>query len=84
MVEVKYIIKLIRPICQKIQKIQTKLDRAQPTHPPPYPNCFYFWKPISETARTLKSQWLLTTFNIQTEDITLRSYHMITQSPHWK
>ena len=68
-----------------LHKSQFFLDRTHPTHPPPNPILFYFWKPISDTARTLKSQWLLTTFNnVQTEYITLRSYHMITQSPHWK
>ena len=46
----------------KFRKSKKKLDRAQPTHPPPYP-IFLFWKLISDTARTLKSQWFLTTFN---------------------
>ena len=40
----------------KFKKSKKKLDRAQPTHPPPYPNIFFFWKPISDMARTLKSQ----------------------------
>ena len=32
---------------KKFQKSKNNLDRAQPTHPPPYPNIFFFWKPIS-------------------------------------
>ena len=50
-------------------------------------NLFLFFETQSDTARTLKSQWLLTTFYnvyMQTEDMTSRSYHMITQSPHRK
>ena len=42
------------------QKSKNNLDRAQPTHPPPYPIFFFFWKPISGMARTLKSQLLIT------------------------
>ena len=54
-----------------------KLDRDQPTHPPPYP-IFFFWKLISDPARTLKSQWPLTTFNnVYTDRI-----HHITLIPH--
>ena len=45
---------------KKFQKSKQNLDRAQPTHPPHYPNIFYFWKPISDMARTLKSQLLIT------------------------
>ena len=45
---------------KKFQKSKNNLDRAQPTHPPPYPIFFFFWKPISGMARTLKSQLLIT------------------------
>ena len=45
---------------KKFKKSKKKLDRAQPTHPPPYPNIFFFLKPISDMARTLKSQLLIT------------------------
>ena len=45
---------------KKFQKSKNNLDRAQPTNPPPYPNIFFFWKPISGMARTLKSQILIT------------------------
>ena len=45
---------------KKFQKSKKKLDRAQPTHPPPYPIFFFFLKPISDMARTLKSQLLIT------------------------
>ena len=45
---------------KKFQKSKNNLDRAQPTHPPPYPNIFFVWKPISGMARTLKSQLLIT------------------------
>ena len=67
---------------KKFQKSKNNFDRAQPTHPPPYPNIFFFWKHISGMARTLKSQLLIN--NVHTEYITLRSYHMSTHSPHWK
>ena len=45
---------------KKFQKSKNNLDRAQPTHPPPYPNILFCWKPISGLARTLKSQLLIT------------------------
>ena len=44
---------------KKFKKSKNNLDRAQPTHPPPI-QIFFFWKPISSMARTLKSQLLIT------------------------
>ena len=52
------------------------IELNPPTHPPI--QFFFFWKLISDTARTLKSQWLLTTFNnVYTDRI-----HHITLIPH--
>ena len=59
------------------QKSTKKLDRAQPTHPPPI-QIFFFLETHGQNTQ-------ITTFNnVQTEYITLRSYHMSTHSPHWK
>ena len=38
----------------KLKKIQNKLDRAHPTHPPSTQTSF-FYKPITDMDRTLKS-----------------------------
>ena len=37
----------------KVKKSKIKLDRAHPTHPPPYPS--FFSKPITDLDRSLKS-----------------------------
>ena len=67
---------------KKFQKSKNNLDRAQPTHPPtPLSKYFFFL----ETHQWHGQNTQITTFNnVQTEYITLRSYHMSTHSPHWK
>ena len=65
---------------KKFQKSKNNLDRAQPTHPPPYPNNFFFGNPSVAWPEHSNHNCN----NIQTEYITLRSYQMSTHSPHWK
>ena len=65
---------------KKFQKSKNNLDRAHPTHPPPIQIFFFL-----ETHQWHGQSTQITTFNnVQTEYITLRSYHMSTHSPHWK
>ena len=61
----------------KIQKSKKKLDRAQPTHPPPIQ--FFLGNP--SVTRPEHSNRIIF---IQTEYITLRSNQTSTQSLHWK
>ena len=62
------------------KKSKKKLDRAQPTHPPPYQFIFIFGNPSvtrPEHSNHNGFYQLLITY-IQTECTTLRSYHMLT------
>ena len=66
---------------KKFQKSKNNLDRAQPTRPTPLSKYFFFL----ETHQWHGQNTQITTFNnVQTECITLCSYHMSTHSPHWK
>ena len=60
--------------CAKLKKCQN----SQKNWIEPNPIIFFLWKPISDTARTLKSQWLLTTYNKVYAD----RIHHITLIPH--
>ena len=59
-----FVVRILRGFAKlkKFKKSKKNLDRAQPTHPPTHPpiQIYIFWKPISDMARTLKSQLLIT------------------------